>query len=669
MKYLVVVESPTKARTISKFLGDDYVIKASMGHVMDLPKSKLGINIDNNFTPEYELLVDKKKIVSELKSLAKEADSIILATDPDREGEAIASQIAELLQPKKALKRIVFHEITSEAISEALANPRTINEDLVNAQTARRVLDRIVGYKLSPLLWKKVRRGLSAGRVQSVALRFIVEREKEIEKFSKQKYWTITAQLVKEDSKKSQPTAFELTEINNEKIQNQESLVLYDGDYKYSDTIIKSEEKAKEIISDIDKKHFEVEDVVKKETKRSPQPPYTTSTLQQEASRRFGFSGKRTMTIAQKLYEEGVITYHRTDSVVLASTAISAMRKFIESSFGSSYIPDKPREYSGKQKLAQEAHEAIRPTQITKSTEQIESELGKDLARLYDLIFRRAVASQMSDAIIESTSVTVLVKGSKDAYTFKANGSVLVFEGFLKMNPLALQDNRLADFDSKETLLAKEILPVEHETTPPPRYNDASLIGILEEKGIGRPSTYASIISTIEGRRYIERVERRFIPTTVGIAVNEFLVKNFAEIDDIPFTAEMEDKLDDIAQGKKQWVEMMSTFYKPLEKQLVKVEDAKRVQIPVEKTNEICPQCGAELVIREGRFGRFLSCSKFPECKFTKPIIEETNLVCPKDNAKIIIKKTKKGRRFYGCSNYPNCTFAAWKLEDIKAAS
>ncbi len=664
---LVIVESPTKARTIGKFLGKDYEIKASMGHVIDLPKSKIGIDFEHDFAPQFELIPDKKKIISELKSSAKSADSIILATDPDREGEAIAAHVAEMLGDKKGVfKRIVFHEITKEAIEEALKNPRSIDKNLVDAQTARRVLDRIVGYKLSPLLWKKVRRGLSAGRVQSVALRLIVEREREIEKFGKEKYWTISALLRRQPKEAS--TEFELIEINGGKIEVVKNFDLYDGQYKITKTSIDSEKKAKEIASDLKIKTFTVADVLQKETKRSPAPPYTTSTLQQDAARRLYINGKRTMSLAQKLYEEGYITYHRTDSVVMSSSAMSSIINFVKKEYGEKYAPEKPRFYSAKQKLAQEAHEAIRPTKASVLGSEVSQNLGLAYGKLYDLIWRRAVASQMSDAIVESTTVFV----DAAPYKLKANGSVLVFDGFLKVNPLGLSDNRLPKFTVSEKLNLIEVLEKEHETLPPPRYNDASIIKTLEEKGIGRPSTYATIISTVESRQYIERGDpttgsgRAFSPTAIGIAVNDFLVKNFSDIDDIPFTASMEDSLDAIAHGEKQWVPMMKDFYTPFEKKLVEVEGAERVKIAVEETNEKCPNCTAPLVIRTGRFGKFLSCSTFPACKFTKAFVEETNLICPKDGAKIVIKKTRKGRRFYGCSNYPKCDFAAWKLEDIK---
>jgi len=663
MKNLVVVESPTKAKTISRFLGDEYKIVASMGHIMDLPKSKLGVDIEKDFAPDYQMMPDKKKVVSELKLSGKDAENIILATDLDREGEAIAAHVKEVLgkaEKNKKFSRIVFHEITKEAIDEAIKTPRDIDLNLVDAQTARRVLDRLVGYKLSPILWQKVRRGLSAGRVQSVALRLIVEREREIEKFKKEPYWTVSAFLKKNDK----DTEFELIEINGEKIEITQTLDLYDGQYKFTKTSIDNLEKAKKIVSDLRENKFIVADVLKKETKRSPYAPFTTSTLQQDASRRFGFSGKRTMSLAQKLYEEGYITYHRTDSIAMAHSAVFSIRNYVEKEYGGKYIPGKPRFYKAKQKLAQEAHEAIRPTKVQILADVVAKEIGRDYAKIYELIWKRAVASQMSDALIEST--TVIVDTENKVYRLKANGSVLIFDGFLKVNFQALNDNVLPEFKVSDILMPSQILEKEHETLPPPRYNDASLIATLEEEGIGRPSTYATIISTIEARQYIERVEGKFAPTSVGIAVNDFLVSNFSTIDDIPFTAAMEDQLDQIANGEKKWVPVIKEFYSPFEKTLEEVKGAVRVKIEVEKTDEICPEDQGHLVVRIGRFGKFLACENFPKCKFTKPFMVETNLICPKDGAKIVFKKTKRGRKFYGCSNYPKCDFAAWKIEDIK---
>ncbi len=676
MKNLVIVESPTKAKTIGKFLGKDYEIIASMGHIMDLPKSTLGVDVEHDFKPDYKPLPDKKKILAQIKSASKGVENIILATDPDREGEAIAAHVKEILKDQKTsvrqaqdkknkkqkFSRVVFHEITKEAIEGAFKNPREIDANLVDAQTARRILDRLVGYKLSPILWQKVRRGLSAGRVQSVALRLIVEREKEIGKFKKEKYWTIHVFF----EKNGKETEFDLIEIDGKKIELQKTFNLYDGDYKVTQTVLNSSEIAKDVVNRLQNGEFIVSDIVKKQAKRSSGPAFTTSTLQQDASRRFGFSGKRTMGLAQKLYEEGFITYHRTDSVAVSASAISAIRSFVQNSYGKNYIPESPKLYKAKQKLAQEAHEAIRPTKVDVDAHRVTEELGKDYAKIYEIIWNRAVASQMSDAIIEQTSVIVHSEAKK--YTFKANGSVLVFDGFLKVNAQGLSDNILPDFKTDEKLKSTKVQEEEHETLPPPRYNDASIIATLEEKGIGRPSTYATIISTIEARQYIEKSEGRFSPTSVGIAVNDFLVENFSTIDDIPFTAEMEDGLDQIANGEKQWVPVIKAFYTPFEKILKEVKGAARIKIEVETTNEICPQDNGKLIIRIGRFGKFMACENFPTCKFTKPLVQETNFICPKDGAKIVFKKTKKGRRFYGCSNYPKCDFAAWKIEDIKKA-
>ena len=743
MKNLVIVESPTKARTIGKFLGKDYEIRASMGHIMDLPKSKLGVD-EKTLEPQYEVVSEKRMIIADLKDSSKNTDLIILATDPDREGEAIAAHVKELLRKTggKKFQRIVFHEITTAAIDDALKNPREIDEALVDAQTARRVLDRLVGYKISPVLWQKVRRGLSAGRVQSVALRLIVEREREMEKFKKEKYWTIHAIFEREpslrqpriaddarqdDSESSSAprslserglkskssnkpgssfsssasglssapseTEFELIEINNEKLESQEIFNLYAGQYKVTKSTIDSLKKAKEIVEDLNSKKFTVADILQKEIRRSPYPPYTTSTLQQDASRRLGFPGRRTMSLAQKLYEEGFITYHRTDSVSMAASAVGQFRKFIGSKYGEKYLSPAPRVYKTKQKLAQEAHEAIRPTKVDASVDTVGKELGRDFARLYEIIWTRAVATQMADAIVESTTVIVDSQNSKlktqnsklgddKTYRLKANGSVLLFDGFLKVTPQALNDNILPDFKVNEEINFKEILEKEHETMPPPRYNEASLVATLEEKGIGRPSTYATIVSTIEGRKYIDREETRFKPTPVGIAVNDFLVENFSTIDDIPFTADMEDKLDAIANEKKEWNPMIRSFYADLSKNLEEVKGADRIKIATEEVDEKCPKCSAPLVIRFGKFGKFLSCSTFPKCDFTKPFVEEVGIICPKcgrrpegsarredKGGQVILRKTRKGRKFYGCSNYPKCDFAAWKLEDVKKYS
>jgi len=686
---LVIVESPTKARTLSRFLGDGYRIEASMGHLRDLPKSTMGIDIEHNFEPQYVNVKGKEKIISKLKSEAKGATTIILATDPDREGEAIAHHISEILKLNNP-KRIVFHEITKEAIEEALKNPRDLDMHLIDAQTARRVLDRLVGYKLSPLLWQKVRRGLSAGRVQSIALRLIVEREREIEKFKKEKYFTINVILSK--AKDPNGIAFELIEIGGTKIEQKETLSLYDGDYTFAKTTIDNKEKADSIVTTLTGKPFTVAEVLQKESKRSPYAPFTTSTMTQEASRRFGFTSKRTMSVAQKLYEEGFITYHRTDSVTMANQAVTAIRSFIEKTYGDKYVNESPRIFKGKQKLAQEAHECIRPTDVGRQLSVIRDELGGDFAKLYELIWNRAVASQMAEAVLESTTVycdvilseregspanagkssdklrdsSATPQNDKGVCRFKVTGSVVVFDGFLKLYPQGLTEQKLPVYLQGDTLEAQKIDAIEHETTAPPRYNEASLIATLEEKGIGRPSTYAPIISTIQDRQYVEREEGRFAPTSVGIAVNDFLVSNFSHLVDIPFTAEMEDGLDDIVHKGKAWQPMIADFYKPFEEKVAATKEAKRVKIATEESDEICPNDGSKLLVRVGRFGKFLACSKFPECKFTKSFEEEVGVPCPLDGGKVVLKKTRKGRKFYGCSNYPNCKFAAWKLEDIK---
>ena len=669
MKKLVIVESPTKARTIGKFLGKDYVIKYSMGHIMDLPKSKLGVDVENRFAPQLEIVNDKKKIIADLTKAAKGADIIVLATDPDREGEAIAKNIKDVIREKTKVgkkkenfQRIVFHEITEEAIKEAFASPREVDENLVAAQTARRVLDRLVGYELSPILWRKVRRGLSAGRVQSVAVRLIVEREREIEKFGKEAYWSVHAMF--------DGVEFDLIEIKGEKVESSQVYHLYDGEYKVGKTIIDTELRADEILGDVKRFDYVVGDVVTRSLKRSPYPPFTTSTLQQQAATRLGIQGKRTMSLAQKLYEEGFITYHRTDSVNLSPVAIKQMRDFLEKEYGKEYLPDKPRVYFTKQKNAQEAHEGIRPTKMNKLASEVKAQLGEAYAKLYDLIWKRALASQMIDAKIESTSV--FVEGG--SYRFKATGSVLLFEGFLKLTPQALEDRRLPKFVAGGRVEVGGVRSDSHETAPPPRYNDASLIKTLEEKSIGRPTTYATIVSTIGDRGYVERVERRFVPTVVGSSVNDFLVSNFATIDDVPFTALMEDELDLVANGEKDWTDVLGEFYDPFSKKLKEVGGAERVKIPVEETGEMCPECEAgKVVIRTGKFGKFFSCSRFPECRFTKQFVETTDFLCPKDGGlpagrqgRVVVKNTRKGRKFYGCGNYPNCDFAVWKLTDIE---
>jgi len=665
MTNLILVESPTKARTLTKFLGGKYDIQASLGHIRDLPKGEFGVDIEHDFAPKYIIPTDKKKIISALKQKVKDAKKIILATDPDREGEAIAHHLYEVLKKdaKKDAKfsRIVFHEITPKAISQALEHPKEIDINLVWAQTARRVLDRIVGYKLSPLLWKKIKRKLSAGRVQSITLRLIVERENEIGKFSGKQFHRVFVIAIKKGDKT--PIEFELVKINGEPVEKTQVLKLYDGEYKYAQTQLSNLD-AEKIKTELETKLFVITDISQKETKRSASPPLTTSSMQQEASRRLNFPSRKTMSVAQRLYEEGFITYHRTDSLSLSSDFISEARNFIEKEYGKKFLSSAPKVFKTKSKLAQEAHEAIRPTNVFQKDDEISLRLGRDFARLYSLIYKRAVATQMSDAIFLSTKVEAEIENNKK-YHFGANGNTLKFPGFLKVWLYEEKEQMLPTLILNEKLNLLEIRLSEHITNPPPRYNEASLIGSLEKHGIGRPSTYAPIISTITARFYVEKQEGRFVPTTIGTAVSNFLVKNFSDIDDIPFTATMEDEFDNIALGKLEWVGMIRKFYKPFEEDLKKAEGTEKIALAQEKTGKICPLDGGDIVVRHGKFGKFYACNNFPKCTYKESIIEDSGVLCPKDGAKVIVKKTRTGRPFFGCQNYPNCTFAVWTKEQL----
>lgn len=665
MNTLILVESPTKARTLTRFFGDKYDVEASIGHIRDLPKGDIGVDIEHNFEPRFVTPKAKQKTLTLLKKKVKKADTVLLATDPDREGEAISYHLLEMLKPEAQknteFKRIVFHEITKDAIEEALNKPRSIDEKLVNAQLARRILDRIVGYKVSPILWKKIKRNLSAGRVQSIALRLIVEREREIENFKKEEYYKIFIVL----KKGGQEVEFELKEWDGKKIEETEKLTLYDGEYTYSKTILDSLS-ADKILLELNSQTYTVSDIITKQSKRSPLPPFITSTMQIEAARKFSFNSRKTMQIAQKLYEEGFITYHRTDSYSLSAQFITRARAFIKSEFGEKYVSEEVKVYKTKSKVAQEAHEAIRPTVVGKMEdvkEKIAEILGRDGVRLYELIYKRAIATQMSDALFESTKITIKTPGG---HVFEKSGSVLLFDGYLKLWYREEGEEFLPEFEANEKLPYVSSHKTQHETTPPPRYNDASLISTLEKNGIGRPSTYASIVSTILDRFYIEREEGRFIPTLVGNTVNDFLVKNFSDIDDIPFTAEMEDKLDAIANGELEWKPMIAEFYAPLEKELIAAENVEPTKIDLdEKTDKICPLDAGQVIIRRGRFGKFYACSNFPTCKYTAPIIDVTQYKCPKDGGNVIVKKTKRGRTFFGCSNYPKCDFAVWTKKQL----
>lgn len=648
---LIIVESPTKARTLTKFLGKDFVIEASMGHVRDLPERKLGVDVDHDFKPEYVISAKKEDTVKRLKDLAKKAEKIILATDPDREGEAIAWHLATLLNSKLET-RITFHEITEDAIKKALNHPGKINMDMVDAQQARRILDRLVGYKLSPLLWRKIRKGLSAGRVQSVAVRLIVEKEREIRAFIPKEYWDIDAKFIVGSSEF-------VAKLKQE---------------------VKNKEESDKIVEDLKNAEFKIENIDAKETKRSPYPPFTTSTLQQSASNVFGWSAKKTMQTAQSLYEQGAITYHRTDSTNLAAEAVQAVRQFISKEYGDKYVPAELRLYKTKSKVAQEAHEAIRPTKLTTNHELRTN--NRDESRLYELIWKRYVACQMNEAVYKQTGVDVIAQchpgldpgslmidsgseaGMTKNYALRANGLSVVFDGWKKLYGRDDDDteNKLPELTVGQILKLLELIPSQHFTTAPPRFTEASLIKTLEEYGIGRPSTYAPIISTIQDRQYVEKIDKKFQPTSLGMAVNDFLIENFKTIMDYQFTAQMEDQLDEVANGEKKWVPVLKEFYTPFAKILDSVQEtAKRVQVEVETTDEICPKCGSPVVVRLGKFGKFFACSRFPDCKYTSNYVQKINIKCPKcKTGDIIVRKTKSKRTFYGCSNYPNCDFASW---------
>ena len=636
---LVVVESPTKAQTISTFLGKDYKVLSSFGHIRDLPKREFGVDIENDFKPKYVISTKAKKTVSELKKEVKKAEQVILGVDEDREGEAIAWHLSEVLELKNP-KRIVFHEITKPAIDQALKNPRTIDMNLVDAQQARRILDRIVGYKLSPFLWKKIAKGLSAGRVQSVAVRFVVDRERQIEKFVAQEYWQVIATLEKEKKE------FEahLIKKDNKVIEKLD---------------IKNKEEADKILEDLKNAEYIVESVEKKETKKNPFPPFTTSTLQQSAWQRFHWPAKLTMQVAQQLYETGAITYHRTDSLNLSDLSLFAAKKFIEENYGKNYWAGFLRKYKAKGRV-QEAHEAIRPTYPDRNPEILKTKLDGNQFKLYDLIWRRFIACQMKEALFDATSVDIAAKEC----TFRASGQVLKFDGFLKIYPMKFQENELPELEKDEILELLKLLTSQHFTEPPARYNEASLIKALEENGIGRPSTYAPILSTIQERNYIEKNEqRRFKPTEIGTVVNDLLVEHFPEVVDIDFTARMEKELDEVAEGKDTFVKTCHDFYTPFAKNLKeKYEEVSKKDITDKPTGKFCPKCSAPLIEKLGKFGRFYACSKFPECKYTESLPENNlGIKCPKcKEGDMVEKRTKSRKIFYGCNRFPKCDFALW---------
>lgn len=659
---LIIVESPTKAKTIEKFLDKNYKVLSSFGHVRDLPKSRIGVDVENNFEPKYITPTKAKKNLTLLKKTAAKAKEVILATDEDREGEAIAWHLAQALElgDIKNTKRIVFHEITKPAILEALTNPRSLYMNLVDAQQARRILDRLVGYNLSPFLWKKVARGLSAGRVQSIAVRLIVEKEKEIAAFKADEYWSIVANLKKQSGDKTEFIA---------------NLLKKDGQ-AVDKLAIKNQTEAEAIISDLTNANYQVVEIEQKESQRHPMPPFTTSTLQQHAAAKLRFSAKQTMRIAQQLYEgvpigngdqEGLITYMRTDSLNLSEQSIKEAKNYILKNIGQNYLHE--RRFKTKSKGAQEAHEAIRPSMPHLAPDDIKQYLDAHQYKLYDLIWRRFMASQMSSAILDSVAIDINADGTKSKYVFRANGSQIKFDGWLKLYTGKIEEVILPKLAKDEALDLIKLLHEQHFTQPPARYSEATLIKALEKDGIGRPSTYAPTLSTIQDRNYVFKNEqKKFQPTEVGLKVTEILTEHFPKIVDIKFTARMEEEFDEIAEGKIAWRKVLHEFYDPfienLSQKHIDVEDKKTV---AEATDKVCPKCGGAIVIKSGRFGRFYACSKFPECRHTEAIVKSTNIPCPKCNTgKLIERRTKKRRMFYGCSRYPDCDYATWENPTIQ---
>jgi DNA topoisomerase-1 len=670
---LVIVESPAKAKTVGRFLGRGYTVRASVGHIRDLLRSTLSVDVEKDFEPKYRVPNEKREVVKQLKAEAAKAEHIYLATDPDREGEAIAWHLLEAaeIDPERA-RRVVFHEITRPAIEEAFGHPRGIAMDLVNAQQARRILDRLVGYSLSPLLWAKVRGRLSAGRVQSVAVRLIVDREREIEAFVPKEYWSIDAELAKTVvNGQTPPQSFRarLVKVGDDDVGAGEACLL------------KNEEQVKGLVADLETARYTVAKVKTGERKRSPAPPFTTSTLQQEASKRLGFTAKRTMATAQQLYEgveighgqaTGLITYMRTDSTNVADIAQHEARDFVTARFGPDYVPPQPPQYKTRSKGAQEAHEAIRPTQVGREPKALAEYLTKDQLKLYTLIWQRFVASQMAAAIYDTVSVDIAAVSAAQNYLFRVAGSTLKFAGWLAVYDADRDEDAPAEEEPEakfvpllavnEALNLIRLLPEQHFTQPPPRYTEASLVKALEEYGIGRPSTYAPTISTIQQRGYVVREEKRLVPTEIGFTVNDLLVGHFPEIVDVNFTANMEEELDQIADGEREWVGVLREFWEPFSAQVKAAEaEMPHVNTGPEPAGRDCPLCGKPLVIRHSRYGKFIGCSGFPTCRHMEPWLEKIGVKCPKDGGELAERKTRKGRVFYGCANYPACDFTSWK--------
>ncbi|MDD3612793.1 MAG: type I DNA topoisomerase [Clostridiales bacterium] len=653
-KKLVVVESPAKAKTIKKYLGRGYTVEASMGHIRDLPKSQLGVNVEDNFEPKYITIRGKGELLAKLRKAAKTSDKVYLATDPDREGEAISWHLSHLLGIKENEPcRIEFNEITKDAVKNAIKNPRPINQNLVDAQQARRILDRLVGYKISPLLWRKVRKGLSAGRVQSVASKIICEREREIEAFKPDEYWNLKGIFI--SSKNKQSFEAQLHSKGKKKID------------------LKSKQEVDQVLAAIKGEDYTVTKVQKGSRKRSAPPPFTTSTMQQEASRKLGFTTKKTMMLAQQLYEGvdvkgegsvGLITYMRTDSTRVSDQALAEVRTIIQEKFGKDYVPSKANIFRSK-KGSQDAHEAIRPTSVRYSPKDLQSSLKRDQLRLYTLIYNRFMASQMKPALYETLTVNI----SAGEYIFRASGSRKVFPGYTALymegndEGKEEKDIMLPDLEEGEKLELKEYKSEQKFTQPPARYTEASLVRALEDMGIGRPSTYAPTISTIISRGYVVRDARILYPTDLGFIVNDLMDKYFPKIMEYKFTAAMEEKLDKIEEGEVNWRDLLNEFYPSFADYLSHAEqDIGKIEIKDEESDVVCEKCGANMVIKTGRYGKFLACPNFPKCRNTKPIVEEINIPCPKCSAQIVVRKSKRGRKFYGCSNYPECDFVSWDM-------
>ena len=662
---LVIVESPAKAKTVGRFLGKGYTVKASIGHVRDLLRSELSVDVDNGFTPKYRVPNEKRAIVKEIKDLARRAEAIFLATDPDREGEAIAWHLMEAAEiDPKLSQRVVFHEITAPAVADAFSHPRDIDMSLVDAQQARRVLDRLVGYSISPLLWEKVRSRLSAGRVQSVALRVVVEREREIDVFNPVEYWSIDGEFKPENDKLT--FSAHLSKVDDE------------------DPVLPDEAGVKKVLADLEQASYIITRIKRAERRRKPSAPFITSSLQQEASRRLGYTARRTMALAQQLYEgidvgeggaSGLITYMRTDSTNISELAINEVRSFIKSTYGNDFLPPAPLLYKTRAVSAQEAHETIRPTAVERTPEKVKSFLSNDQFKLYQLVWKRFVACQMESAIYDTLTVEVASKSKKHSYLFRSSGFTLRFSGFLVVYEEARdEDQKITDEDESENMRFPadisegqaqslvHLAPEQHFTQPPPRFTEASLVQILEEYGIGRPSTYAPILSTIQERGYVERDGKRLNPTETGLLVNDLLVHHFPEIVNMNFTAHMESDLDKVAGGEEKWQDVIGNFYQTFGPQVQKAQAEMPTQkAELEKVGRVCPKCENELVIRWGRFGKFISCSTFPICRHTEAWLEKIGVMCPKCGGDIVERKTRKRRVFYGCANYPTCDFTSWK--------